>query len=420
MRLSRTSWAAALSMLWTRYTLARRGYTFRPKASPDPKVLLRLDTCWSLASAMSLVDTARAAEFQAKQSALALSAGDPLRAARALALEAGYVAIAGPASQRQANAILTQARDLAMPLGDAYLSAFVDLSDGIVSYLCGDYGPAIERFTGVEPKLRRFPNANWERSAAVTMAMDARLRAGWWADLASSLPQITAEARHTGNRYVEGFGEFVRATALLLADDRPEDATRAIREFYPRPARSEVTIQDWWGLHGPVPALLYEGAFDEAVRQLASHSLAIELAGLPMITVLAITMHHTRGVAAVGASRRKRGLARWLLLKRAAFHALRLRWLKTPAGDAFADLLDGTIALADGDDDEAAVCFEAAHQGLVKTSHTLFADLALRRRALLAGGDAGAGLVAIAEQGLRRQGVKRPDRLTDAWIPDAR
>ena len=97
MRLAPAPWQALLSTLFRRAFINLRGLGFRetdPGRIP-PQVIIRIHTCWSVAQGLGMVDTIRAAEVQMRHLLLALRAGEPYRVSRALAVEAGYHAIAG-------------------------------------------------------------------------------------------------------------------------------------------------------------------------------------------------------------------------------------------------------------------------------------------------------------------------------------
>jgi hypothetical protein len=417
MRLARFSWGAAVSMGYHRLRLAMRGLAFTPKATHDAALLQRIDACWSIASAMSMVDTLRAYDFQAQQTRLSLEAGDPWRACRALALEAGYLAVSGPSVRARCDEILAQARALAAPLDDPRAHAMVALSSGIVEYLAGDLSVAIGKMEAVEQTLReKCRNVNWELSAAVSMPIDARLRLGRWAELSRRLPGTLAEARHTGNRYVHGFAVFTRATALLLAEDRPGEAQDEIRDFYPSPALSQPTIQDWWGHHGRVVPLLYQGEPEAALAALDAHWRAVQLSGLPMVRLLATTMYFVRGVAALQVAERSSGLRKRWLLWRAGRYVRALRGLQNQSGEAMGLLLDASRLAALGSD-RAPERFERAEKAADASRHRLLAASARRKRGLLLGGDAGKQLIAEADKVLAAEGCVKPEKIARLYAP---
>ena len=88
-RVPRSPRGALLWLLWRRARLRWRGLRFVPAAVDDidAETLLRVDTCWSAATGLALVDMISASEFSARHLLMALDAGEPYRIARAMAIE---------------------------------------------------------------------------------------------------------------------------------------------------------------------------------------------------------------------------------------------------------------------------------------------------------------------------------------------
>src|SRR5206468_8414908 len=97
MRLARTPWTAVVSLALRMLQVRLRGLWFREREESQiaPEELIRIDTCWSVASGLSMIDTIRGREFQMRHLLLALKAGEPYRVARALGNQAGFSGLSG-------------------------------------------------------------------------------------------------------------------------------------------------------------------------------------------------------------------------------------------------------------------------------------------------------------------------------------
>src|SRR5688572_6786808 len=105
-----------------RAQLRWRGLAFvarKPEAVAAPE-LLRLDTCWSVATGLALVDMIQSADFHARQLMLALDSGVLDRITRAMALEAMIQSGAGGPRRAYVVDCLARAETLASQSADAY------------------------------------------------------------------------------------------------------------------------------------------------------------------------------------------------------------------------------------------------------------------------------------------------------------
>src|SRR5262249_12235907 len=115
LRMPRTGRRALPALLFDRLRLAWRGLDFHTSipASRSEQELSRADACWAVAQGLYLVDPVRAAHFHTRHLLLALQLGDTYRIARALAIEAAYVAFTGGKTRKKTAALLLCAQRVA-------------------------------------------------------------------------------------------------------------------------------------------------------------------------------------------------------------------------------------------------------------------------------------------------------------------
>ena len=104
--------------------------------------------CWSAAVGLSVVDTIRGADFQARGLLLSLDAAEPSRIARSLAMEAAHTASTGGSNRKKSARLLGMAEDLAHRVDDVYALAMVTLGRGVAAYLEGRWRDAQENCDG--------------------------------------------------------------------------------------------------------------------------------------------------------------------------------------------------------------------------------------------------------------------------------
>ena len=115
MTLPSTPLRSLASLLWRRARLRLRGLGFRERDPSEIAAadLTRIDVCWSAGAGLSVVDTIRGADFQARGLLLSLEAGEPSRIARALAMEAAHTASTGGSNRKTTARLLERAEELA-------------------------------------------------------------------------------------------------------------------------------------------------------------------------------------------------------------------------------------------------------------------------------------------------------------------
>src|SRR5262249_42443660 len=152
--------------LWIERAWIRlRGVEFRARdASQIPaEELIRLDTYWTLASVLTVVNTLRGKEFQNRHLLLALRLGEPYRVALAIAMESGYSGLNGWHAKRRTGMLVRRAVVLAEEVRRPQAMGFAQQTALAACYLEGRWKEAWALAQTAEAIFReRCTNVAWE------------------------------------------------------------------------------------------------------------------------------------------------------------------------------------------------------------------------------------------------------------------
>lgn len=239
-----TTWTiASLGVARLRLGLMR----WKSDASPDPAVLRRVDLLWTVAGALGLVDSMRAALVQTRCSRLALSSGDPARAGRALASEAAFRAAAvGP--RVRVETIITRARELAHEAKDPHTFAWIEACRAFVSLLYGDWADVVAHGHAADTALMELDGTHWERAALSHALVAAYFFTGDLGALSSITRRQLSDAQRRGDEFGQTVARVANITLLLATGDlrRAETELDEARRAWPEVTHvqsSFVTLQ---------------------------------------------------------------------------------------------------------------------------------------------------------------------------------
>jgi eukaryotic-like serine/threonine-protein kinase len=423
MTLPRTHRRAILSLLLRRAEVRLRGLKFSVRDETEIPVhdLLRIDTCWALGVGMAMFDMVRGADFQARHLVLALRAGEPYRVARALAMEAAFVAMGGSRSRERAARLIEASQELAQRVKHPYAIGLATLTAGNAAWLDGRWREAREHCERAEVILReQCTGVDWEVLTAQLFDLVSLFFMGEVAALSRRLRPLLEEADARGNRLRATFLRtgFCSHVVWLAADD-PDRARHELRigvegwtqgerfdylHLWLRGARTDIALYSGEGLEVS-PGV--EKAWRPAARTLDRFVQAGFIRGLET------RARRRLGLAAQAASATERRD----LLRGAEKHAGTILREKTRWGDALAHSLRAGAAATRGETDRALDLLGLAEQGLTAADMALHAAVARRRRGALMGGDAGRVLVAAADAMMAAQGIRNPERMAAMLAP---
>jgi hypothetical protein len=402
---------ALLSLLWHRLRLRIRGLGWRERDESDvrPRELTRLDAYKAVAHGLSMVDTIRGSDFQARSLLLAVQIGERARVGRALTMEAAIQSSQGGIVR--ARQLLDKARAIAEGRDDPYLAAFNTVVEGVISYFEGRFSVAAAHCAEGETLFREQPGTAWERSTARLFRLLSLRLMGSIRELRVLYDQYLRDARRRGDRYLETTVRRYCNVVWMAADD-PDAAHLNLERASWMPQAGVFHLQHWYELEAKAELALYAG---EARYEQFSPTLdELRKSLLPRIQTVRTLSNWLVGRLALADSdpatrSKKRGIA----------SKMAKRLLREPSGypAVWGLLLQAAIAKQDGKIQPSAKLLHRAIDLADKREMALCAAAARRRLGEVIGGDEGRGISARANEWFADEGVVNPDRLLAVVVP---
>ncbi len=418
MTLPATPISALGSLLFHRARLYLRGLSFRRRdpgeiASAD---LAKIDVCWAAVAGLSVVDFIRAGGFQKRGLLLALRAGEPVRIARALAMEAAHSASAGSRAARHTARLLRLADALAADVGQPYAQGMVSLAAGTAAYLEGRWHDARTNCDRAEQTFRdRCTGVAWERATAHSFALWSLSFQGEIAELSRRWPELLKEAGERGDRYfVMNLDTYVMSVVRLAADDGAA-ARLGLRQNLAQWPEQGYHVQHNDVLWAMAQVELYSGRGQEAWELLNARWADLSRSMLLRVQFIRIAMGHLRARCALAAAMGTSAPAP--LLRSAEAGARALQREGTAWSGALALLIQAGLLARRGDRSGAIARLAEAEAACRSAGMVLYAESAKRRRGQLLGGSDGGELVSQSESWMTGQGIRNPGRMAAMCAP---
>lgn len=383
------------SLLWNRMRLRIRGTRVSPM-SASTRDLVKLDTLWAAASDLGMVDVIASADFGTRQLLLALSLGEPVRAARGLLTEAMLLAAQG--KPERAEALVSSATTLTAKLDNPELPAWVAGARGVCDYQQGRFRGAAEHARAAVRQLREgCSGVVWEVGNVAVQEAWARFYLGELRELTALVDGALEQARHRGNRFdTANFGAGVPSLAWAVVD-RVTQGRAEVDHAMDSWSRRGFHLQHYYALIAHASFDLYEGV--DALPRVHAAWPALKESHLLRVPSVAIESHHLRGRAAIVADDHT------LLAK--SLRALD-RFGAHPWASAMAALVRAGM-----EPDRLA----EAEQACAKAQMAAFAAAARRQRGVWLRNDA---VIEDADRDLTSRGVRAPAAFARMLVPIVR
>lgn len=364
------------------------------------------DACYSLSTGLAMVDAISGALFQTRSTRFALECGDPARAARALSVEACFVAAWGSSTRQRAGRIVEASAKLAASVGDPTLMATVRSARGICELQWGDFAPAIANCDAAIASFREHGvGVVWEELTADVFAMWGIAWRGDWGEVARRCDRLARAGTATGDRYASLHAAIGVAVCGPLAADKPSAARDRITDVmakWPRDTYDLIQVRELVGL---TSIALYEGQGAEALRMMRSQWRALEKSHMLGLEPLFGTVADLRVRAAVMAGE-------WGEAK---------TWAKklepVPWGAGVAAATRAAIAASRGDCDTAVAELTRAEELCASCGLELHVAAVADRLGQLIGGDEGKAARERAATVARAKELRNAERAFQSLVP---
>jgi len=420
----RTRFASVMSLLFRRVLLRVRGLRFRERGADEiPRDrLVRIDTCFSLGVGLGMVDPIRGSDFQTRYLLLSLEAGEPLRIAKGLALEAAFRAADGQGARATIDRLLTRAVALADKVSQPHARAITTLMKGISRVLLGDFPSGIPLCDRASTELRETcTGVAWELDNAAFFGGFSLLQCGRLDELRARMPAALDEASARGDLYAEVLLRMGCNWFLHLANDDIRRAELDLGVITEEWSRNRFLLQHGWKLINEVEIALYRGYGESPVAWQHIEETWPRLEGSLLLRAeaLRIRTFNARARAALGAASISNDdpALRESFLRIAERTAKGMKRETWPTARGFRLLLEAGVAAARDQRDVAADRLRSAIRELEATDSRLHVAVARLTLGHYVGGDEGASLIAAGKQAMNAVGVVKPARMAGIFLP---
>ncbi len=417
MRAPATRWGAVLSLLWRRIVLRLRGIRFKERNADQlaREHLIRIDTCYSIALGLGMVDPVRGADFQTRYLLLALSAGEPLRVAKGLSLEAAYRAADGARQKPAISYLLAKARALADKVNQPHAQALTTLMSGVSRVILGEFREAIPLCDQAGTELReKCTGVAWELDNAAFFAGFSLLACGRVRDLAQRLPELIENARSRGDLYGEVLLRLQCAWFVALARDDVAKAEAELAVVTDEWSKDRFLLQNAWRLVNAIEVHLYKDEPERAIEEIDLTWQRLEESMFLRAASMRARMHNAVGRAALAAYDATKDEAHLDRAARAAGIVAPVKW---PLARGFAHLLEAGIHVRRGQRDAAIRSFEEASTELDEQGARLYAMAARARLGAILGGARGNELVTRSFAEMIDEHILVPAKMVRVFAP---
>lgn len=419
---ARPSVVAHLALARTR--LLARGLAFRARNEREiPRdELLKLDAFQSVASGLSLVDTAAGAYFSTLHLREALRVGEPRHVAIALASEQCFLAGRGELEPRADERAVSELLELlARKLQDRDIDARVLFARGTAAFLRARWADAVRDLEACLARWQGIAGVDHERVTCEHFVLAARTWMGQHRAVARRLPKVLRDAREAGDLYAESTIETAIGHVPSLVADDPDGADAVLTRGISRWSQQGFFIQHYDEMVARADVTLYRGhgRGAQALAALRARWPALRGSLLRNVQVIAAESDYALGRALVAAlaCESPRWVGRRSALRELASRTQALIERALPWSVGLGHCLGAALAVEEGLHRRAIAELREAERQLARAEVESYRAAAMLYRGSLSGDRAA---LEEARATLRAEGVVAPDRFAVAFVPGRR
>jgi len=416
LRIPRSRVGAMLALLWNRARLRIGGYGYRRRDVTEiaPRVLRRLDACWSASIGLAMVDPVSGTAFQTRHLLLCLRAGEPFRLARALSVETGFLCTGGVKTRKRVERLLARVNEVSRGLEVPELPGWYHGVLGLAHYQWGEFAESLRHCELASDVLSTTTGLTFERTSIDLYATWSLYFLGDLGELARRVFLELRQAEERGDRYTVTNLSTGNCVMAWLARDDLGGARAACEHAVDDWSHRAYHLQHYWHFTGRLHADLYDGDPGRVWQTCEEGWPRYRRSLFTRIEILANEADSLIGrglLVASGAGDREGRL------RAAARLARRLRRRGPGYAITMGELLQAGVAARTGDLDAAGERLVEAEKAAASADMTLHGAAARWRRGQLIGGDEGEALVAGARATMEERGVARPERMIEVIAP---
>ncbi len=295
---------AIRTSMWRRVRLLVRGLEFTPRAEREVPVatLERLDALWGVTTSLVMLKFLIADAVGLQHLHEALSAGEPTRVLRALALEVSFESLLGGSFfDRRCERMLAQMDHLAEGFDTPYFRAWSAMCRGVAGWMHGDWQIAWDACrTAAKTYAAQSRGLVWELSVCDVYGLSAATYLGRFSELAAVVPESHRAARERGDLYAAANLAFYES-ALLLTRDEPEAAIRCAEDSV-KPFLDDELLANRYGItYAMAQGELYRGRPEAAWALIERDWSAWETTGMLRVQCVRVEVRYLRARVSLAA-----------------------------------------------------------------------------------------------------------------------